>query len=344
MASLPGKLRWGILGVAKINDRLLPAFAKAASAELRAIASRDLERARQAAQAADIATAHGSYEALLDDPAIDAVYIPLPNTLHAEWTRKAADRGKHVLCEKPLCPTAAEARQLIDYCRARGVQLMDGFMWPHHPRTAQLRQFLDGGNIGEVRRVTASFTFRMNPLDPQNIRLRSDLGGGSLLDVGCYCVYGIRWAFGAEPTHAQASARYEYGVDVEMNGLLTFAGGRTGAFDCGFTLPYRGWLEIVGTEGIVFVPDVWLPPRRATFEIRRGGRYDTEEVVVEGEDQIVSMLEDFGRAVLDGRPLTPSPDEAVRTLAAIDALTRSARQESGQPVQIRLDGTAAAIP
>src|SRR5205085_755126 len=162
------------------------------------------ERAREAAQAAGIPTAHGSYQALLDDPEIDAVYIPLPNTLHAEWTRKAADRGKHVPCEKPLAPTAAEAREVIDYCRAKGV--------------------------------------------------------------------------------------------VEMNGLLTFADGQTGAFDCGFTLPYRGWLEIVGTEGVVFVPDMWLPPRRATFEIRRGGRYDVEEVVVEGEDQIVHMLENFGRA------------------------------------------------
>src|SRR5581483_3648876 len=126
---ITSKLRWGILGVAHINERLLPAFAKAASAELRAIASRSPERAQAAAAKAGIPTAHGSYDALLDDPTIDVVYNPLPNTLHAEWTRKAAERGKHVLCEKPLCPSAAEAQELVDFCRAKQVKLMDGFMW-----------------------------------------------------------------------------------------------------------------------------------------------------------------------------------------------------------------------
>src|SRR5439155_4771152 len=163
------KLRWGILGVANINNRLLPGFAKAPSAELRAIASRALAKAQAAARAANIPVAHGSYEALLDDPAIDAVYNPLPNALHGEWTKKAAERGKHVLCEKPLMPTAAEARDVIDFCRARGVTLMDGFMWPHHPRTARLREFLDKGGIGAVQRVGGAFTFRMHPLDPNNI-------------------------------------------------------------------------------------------------------------------------------------------------------------------------------
>jgi predicted dehydrogenase len=321
------KLRWGILGVAKINERLLPAFARATNAELAAIASRSLERARAAARAAGIPTAYGSYEALLNDLSLDVIYNPLPNTLHAEWTMKAAERGKHILCEKPLAPTATEAQQVIDFCRSRGVCLMDGFMWPHHPRTARLRQFLDSGGIGEVRRVAGAFTFRMEKLDPANIRLQPDLAGGSLLDVGCYPVYGIRWAFGVEPVKAFAAARYESGVDVEMSGLVWLADGRLGAFDCGFTLPYRGWLEIIGTEGTVWVPDMWLPPRRATFEIRRENKREVEEVVVEGEDQIVHMIEDFGRAVLQKQQVQPSPEEAVKTLRVLDALARSARQE-----------------
>src|SRR5262249_60720768 len=150
------KRRWGTLGAAAINNRILPSFLRARNAELRAIASRSLDKAQAAARAAGIPVAHGSYEALLDDPTIDAVYNPLPNTLHDEWTRKAAERGKHVLCEKPLCPTAAEAQALVDFCRARGVQLMDGFMWPHHPRTAKLQQFLDRGGIGAVRRGSGS--------------------------------------------------------------------------------------------------------------------------------------------------------------------------------------------
>ena len=318
------KLRWGVLGVAHILDRLLPAFGKAAHAELGAVASRSEEKARAAAKAANAPKAHGSYEALLEDPEIEAVYIPLPNTLHAEWARRAAERGKHILCEKPLTPTAAEARELVAFCAARKVLLMDGFMWPHHPRTARLRQFLDDGGVGKVERVTAAFTFPLKPLEPSNIRLRSDLAGGSLLDVGCYPVYGIRWAFGAEPVRAWAAGRYLHGVDVEMSGLVWLADGRVGAFDCGFTVPLRGWMEVTGSEGVVFVPDMWLPGPRATFTVRRAGRPE-EEVAVEGEDQIVHMLDDFSRAVLDGQELRPAPDEAVKTLRVLDALARSAR-------------------
>src|SRR5207248_9852755 len=141
-----------------------------------------------AARAANSPVAHAGYEALLGDPEIDAVYVPLPNTLHDEWTRKAAERGKHILCEKPLTPTAASAEALVAFCKAKKVALMDGFMWPHHPRTAQIKRFLLDGGIGEVRRVTASFTFPL-PLDAQNIRLQSNMAGGSLLDVGCYPIY-----------------------------------------------------------------------------------------------------------------------------------------------------------
>jgi predicted dehydrogenase len=325
------KLRWGILGVANINNRILPSFLRARNAELRAIASRSLEKARAAAKAAGIPVAHGSYDALLDDPAIDAVYNPLPNTLHAEWTRKAAERGKHILCEKPLCPTAAAAQELVDFCRARGVKLMDGFMWPHHPRTAKLRQFLDSGGIGEIRRVSGSFTFPMRPLDPNNIRLKPELAGGSLLDVGCYPVYGIRWALGAEPVKVYATALFQYGVDVEMNGILWFADGRMATFDCGFTHPFRRWLEIAGSEAVVWIPELWLPLPRATYYIRREGK-PVEEVAIEGEDQIQHMIENFGRAVLDGEPVKPPPEEAVKTLRVLDALAKSARENREMPV------------
>ena len=323
--SLPkARLRWGILGVAHHNRRVLPAFAKSPVAELRAIASRSLERAQAAAVAAGIATAYGSYEALLDDPDIDAVYIPLPNTLHGEWTMKAAARGKHVLCEKPLAPTAGEAQKVVDGCRAAGICLQDGFAWPHHPRTARLRQLLDGGRLGEVRRVTAAFTFAMQPLDPANIRLRPELGGGSLLDLGCYPVYAIRWAFGAEPVRVYATARYQYGVDVEMSGTLWFADGRVGTFDCGFTLPSRQWLEISGTEGVLSVPEMWSPPGRARYFVQSNGH--PVEDAVEGEDQILHMIEHFSRAALDGKAVSPAPEEAVRTLRVLDVLAASARQ------------------
>ncbi len=325
MASRDGKIRWGILGVAKINERLIPGFHKAANAELRAIASRSLEKARAAARAANIPVAYGSYQQLLEDPNIDAVYNPLPNSLHAEWTLKAAEHGKHILCEKPLASNAAEAQRVVDAVRRHNVCLMDGFMWPHHPRTARLRKFLDDGGIGEIRRVAGGFTFQMD-LDPRNIRLQPDLAGGSVMDIGCYPVYGARWAFGSEPTAVWATARYEHDVDVEMNGLLWMPNGGVATFDCGFTLPFRDWLEIVGTRGVVCVPNMWLPPPRAVFEIH--GEHDeiVDVIAVHGEDQIVHMIQNFSGAVLEGREPVPSPDQAIATMRVLDAARKSARE------------------
>jgi predicted dehydrogenase len=320
------KVRWGILGVANINNRWLPSFPRAKHAELRAIASRDPSKAQAAASAAGIPKAHGSYEALLSDPEIDAVYLPLPNTLHAEWTRKAADRGKHILCEKPLTTTAPLAEELIEYCAARNVKLMEGFMWPHHPRTARIRQALDSGTIGQVQHVAGTFTFPL-PLDPSNIRLRPEMAGGSLLDVGCYPVFAIRWAFGEEPVHVFAAARYDYGVDLEVSGILWFADGRTGTFDCGFVSPMRQWLEITGSDGVLRVPDLWVPPlARATFTIECNGR-ENELVAVEGEDQIARMIDDFSLAVQGTAPLHPDPMEGAKTLRVLDALALAAQEE-----------------
>jgi D-xylose 1-dehydrogenase (NADP+, D-xylono-1,5-lactone-forming) len=325
------QLRWGVLGVARINSRLRPAFRASKTVTLQAIASRSLERAREAARDFGFESAYGSYEDLLADPKVDAVYIPLPNSLHSDWTRKAAEAGKHILCEKPLCPTAAEAEDVVAYCRAADVRLMDGFMWPHHPRTHRIRQTIDEGAIGEVRRVTGAFTFKMEPLSTENIRLQPELGGGSLLDVGCYPVSGIRWAFGAEPVRAFARARMLNGVDVEMTGQLTFADGRMASFDCGFTLPLRGWLEIAGTEGVIRVPEMWLPRPRATWEAERNGEPPVAHAV-DGEDQMVQMLDDFAQAVWAGRDPSPPPDEAVKTLRVLDALARSARE--GREVEV----------
>jgi D-xylose 1-dehydrogenase (NADP+, D-xylono-1,5-lactone-forming) len=331
MSTTGRQLRWGVLGVAKINNRLKSAFHSSKTVRLRAIASRSLEKSRAAAKDFGFEYAYGSYEELLNDLHVDAVYIPLPNSLHSEWARKAAEHGKHVLCEKPLCPTAVEAADLVAYCRARDVRLMDGFMWPHHPRTHQIRKMLDDGAIGEVQRVTGAFTFKMDTLDMDNIRLQPAMAGGSLLDVGCYPVMGIRWAFGSEPVRAFARAKMFNGVDVELAGQLLFADGRMASVDCGFTLPYRGWMEIAGTKGIIRIPRTWLPLNRATWEVELNGE-PTAEHAVEGEEQIVHMLDGFARAVWEGRDAVPSPDEAVKTLRVLDALTRSVRE--GREVEV----------
>ena len=325
MSAAGRPLRWGVLGVAHINNRLKPAFLAAKSVKLQAIASRCHDKSRAAANDFGFETAYGGYDELLADPKVDAVYIPLPNSLHAEWTKKAADRGKHVLVEKPMCPTAPEAADLLAYCRARRVRLMDGFMWPHHPRTHRIRQMLDDGAIGQVQRVTSAFTFKMDPLATTNIRLQPAMGGGSLLDVGCYPVYGIRWAFRAEPVRAFARAQMFNGVDVEMSGHLLFADGGVASFDCGFTLPYRPWMEIVGTKGSIRIPRMWLPHAKATWEVELNGEAPIEHSI-DGHCQMVHMLDDFAAAVWAERDTDPPPDEAVKTLRVMDALARSVRE------------------
>lgn len=322
------KLRWGILSTAKINDRLLPAFAKSTTADVVAVASRDLAKAKGYAVKKGIPTAYGSYESLLADPKIDAVYISLPNALHDEWTRKAADAGKHVLCEKPLTVNAAEAEALVAHCRSRGVRLMDGFMWPHHPRTAKIRETIKSGIIGEVEKVVAAFTFNLDGLPTGNIRMQPQAGGGGLLDVGCYTTYAIRWWMGSEPLRVYAAAHYVNGVDVGMSGVMTFAHGRTATFDCGFTHPLRTHVEIVGTTGTIRVPNLWIPDAHASFEIlRQEGDFGlrTEVVNTPGEDQIVHMIDDFAAAVREKHECFPNPDEAVRTARVMDALAKSAR-------------------
>ncbi len=324
------KVQFGILGVAKINERLLPGFHASRYAAVSAIASRNLDRAQQAAQSFGIPRSFGSYEELLSCAGIDAVYIPLPNAHHAEWVRRAADAGKHILCEKPLTPTAGEAQELVEYCRAKGVLLMDGFMWPHHPRTKQIRDLINNGVIGPISRVCGAFTFQL-PLDPANIRLNPEMGGGSLLDVGCYPVYGIRWAFGAEPVAVYAKGRYDFGVDLEMSGILWFEDGRQATFDCGFTQPLRQWLEITGTTGVIRVPQMWLPDARATFYLERDDT-EPEVITVPGHHQIACMLDNFSRAVLEQSPIQPDPEEAVKTLRVLDALALSASE--GREVDI----------
>ncbi len=322
-------LRWGILGVAAINQRLLPAFRASATAGVQAIASRSLDRARVAAAEAGIPTAYGNYDALLADPNIDAVYVPLPNHLHLEWAEKAARAGKHVLCEKPLTLNAAEAERLVATCAAANVRLMDGFMWPHHPRTAKLKSMLDAGAIGEVRKVVAAFSFQMDHFDPAAPRMIAAQGGGSLLDVGCYTAYAIRWAMGAEPTSVVAKARYVHGVDVELSAVLSFADGRTALMDCGFDHPLRTHVEIVGTTGTIRVPNLWIPDADAAFEIRRQSGdfgHAVEVVTTPGADQMVAMLDHFAEAVHEARDCRPHPTEAIKTARVTDALAQSARE------------------
>ncbi len=316
------KIRWGIMGVAKINQRLIPGFKGAKKASLQAIASRSLEKAREAAKVDEIPQAYGSYEELLADKNIDAIYIPLPNHMHYEWACKCADVGKHVLCEKPLTPIAKESESLVDYFEKKKIKLMDGFFWPHHPRTHLMKKIIQEGKIGQVQQVHGAFTFPLQPLSTENIRLQADSAGGGLLDVGCYPVYGIRWAMQEEPLSVFAKSTLFAGVDVNLCAQLTFANNRYATFSCGFISPFRAGLEIVGTEGVLKVDNMWVPKEPTSYWLGDGENGFTEHRL-EPVNQISCMIDDISEAILNNSEVIPHPREAIKTLKVLDAIKAS---------------------
>src|SRR5438105_14549977 len=251
-------LRLGVLGAANIARKVvIPAILRADGVELVAIGSRSARGAELVAEAGLMGVRACSYEELLADPEVDAVYIPLPNHLHAEWSMRAADAGKHVLCEKPAARTAEEAAQMIDHCITRGVVWMEAFMYRFHPQWQLVFERLRAGTIGELRVVRSLFTFTVR--DPQNVRRRPELGGGSLYDVGYYCVSAARWTMGLEPVsvsaHMSLSAE---AVDDEFQGILDFGGGRSALVASSFNQPYRHEVELLGTEGRILVPTAFV--------------------------------------------------------------------------------------
>ncbi len=317
------KLRWGILGCARIARRgLIPGIKRSERGTLAAIASRHLEMARAWAAEFGVEKAHGDYRSLLDDPAVDAVYIPLPNELHAPWVTAAAVAGKHVLCEKPLALDAPEARALAAHCRSCGVVLSEAFMWRHQPRTAALRRLVADGALGDLRLVRASFSF---PIDPGDWRLDPARGGGALWDVGCYGVSAARFFAGAEPDAVRSLARFgPTGVDLSLTAELRFPTGVLGLVDCSFEQPFRCVYELVGTRGAIDVPDAFLPPERPTARLRRDDL--VEELVFDGRDQYAEMVDAFARTVAnDNRPDDPAEDGTAQ-MTVLDAVLAAARQ------------------
>ncbi len=322
-----GRIRWGILGTANIAvKRFIPGVLESANGEVVAIASRHLERARTVAQSLAIPRAYGSYQELLDDPEVDAVYNPLPNSLHAEWTVKAAGAGKPVLCEKPLALGAAQAAEMIAACRSRGIPLMEAFMYRFHPQHARVLEVLGSGEIGELRFVRAAFTFMLEPFPAGNVRLSAELGGGALMDVGCYAVNAARMLFSEEPMWAcaQADFREEFGVEVSLAGILGFSGGRTATFDCGFRAPGQGAYTAVGTQGQVEVPQAFVPPV-SPLAIRITANGTTREEVIPAANHYRLEAEEFAQALLEGRPPALAAEDAVGTLRAVEGLAASAR-------------------
>jgi predicted dehydrogenase len=339
-------IRWGILGTARIATKVGRAIHFAHGSRLAAVASRDPARARdwiaahttghatanadKAFLSADTAVAaYGSYLELLHDPEIDAVYIPLPPSLHCEWTCRAAEHGKHVLCEKPLAMNLDEARRMADACRAANRQLMEGVMWYHHDRTAAIRGILDAGTLGPLRHVTSAFSFNaLGDMAGNNIRFQNELGGGVLGDVGWYCVTATLWAFGDLPIRVFATARYDRGVDISLSAILTFRGERTASFNCGFDAVWRKWFEIAGTNGSIVCDDFVNPwdAAKARFWVHDRQAQSTQHLHPHCIQE-VRMVETFCEIIRSGRLEPRWPEISLATQQVCDAIAVAARQE-----------------
>jgi D-xylose 1-dehydrogenase (NADP+, D-xylono-1,5-lactone-forming) len=319
-------IRLGILSTARINRLLFAGAGESDRVEVTAVASRDAARAEAYAREHGIARAHGGYDALLADESVDAVYIPLPNSLHVEWSIRALEAGKHVLCEKPLSRHPRDVERAFDAAERTGLVFTEAFMYRHNPQTARLKELVDSGEIGELRVIRAAFSFAIT--DEANIRLSADLDGGALMDVGCYCVSGARLLAG-EPKRVYGVSVEERGVDTAFAGTLEFAGGVVAQFDCGLRLPMRDELEAVGSEGSVFLDDPWHC-RRPVIELRREG--EVRKLKQEPADSYCLELENLADAISgEAEPLLGRED-ALGQARAIDALYRSAA--SGEAVDV----------
>jgi xylose dehydrogenase (NAD/NADP) len=316
-------VRWGILGTARINRRLVPAFRASRRGELRAVASRTLARATEHAREHDIPRAVQGYQAILDDPAIDAVYIPLPNTEHVPWTLAAIAAGKHVLCEKPLALDPHDIDRIGAAAAAAGVIVEEGFMYRHEPLTAKVMSLLNDGAIGAIRAVVSGFTFTLETNG--NIRLNPALGGGALWDIGSYPVTYAQLIAGHVPKMVFGSAHWHAsGVDEEFMGMLRFDEGMSANIYAGFRTPYRTWLEVLGNDGALTVPNPFRPGPVEALELERAN--GVERIEVPGSPMIfVRQVEDFEARILDGAPAVVTLAESRRTAATLAALYTSAR-------------------
>lgn len=315
-------VRWGILGTARINRRLIPAFRASRRGTLCAVASRDPARAAAHARQYDIPKALQGYQTLLDDPDIDAVYVPLPNTEHVPWTLAAIAAGKHVLCEKPLALNPHDVDRIAGAAAAAGVNVEEGLMYRHEPQTERIVTLVRDGAIGTVRAIVSGFTFLLE--GDLNIRLNPALGGGALWDVGCYPITFAQLIAGHGPKVAVGTAHWTAsGVDDEFMGLLRFSEGLTASVYAGFRAEYRTWLEVLGSSGALTVPNPFKPGPREVLELERGGKIERIEVI--GSPTIfVRQIEDFEARILDGARAVVPLTESHQTAATITALYASA--------------------
>jgi predicted dehydrogenase len=330
-------IKWGVLGNANIaRVCVIPAIQKSANGTLYALASRFPERAGKVAAQNNIPHVYDSYEKLLDDPQVQAVYIPLPNHLHHCWTLDALKAGKHVLCEKPLACNAGEARKMADAARDSGLLLMEAFMYRFHPRSQRIKDMVAKGSIGTPRLVRSAFCFAMEKsllANGDNIRLKPKMGGGALLDTGCYSVSVARWLFGREPAQVQAQAIYHPGgVDVHFVGSLRFADDGLATLEAGFISALQQTYTVVGSSGAIELPHNAFVPweKDAVFTMREKDAEEGRQIVVPGADEYRLMVEHFAEAAAGTTSLAYAPEDSVMNMSVLDALAEAAK--SGRTV------------
>jgi xylose dehydrogenase (NAD/NADP) len=315
------KVAWGVLGCAEhAYKRTIPAMLRSPSVELVGAASRAKEKAESFRTHFGLKRGYSTYESLLEDARIEAVYIALPNSMHSEWILKCFEAGKHVLCEKPLTANGEEAQRVLDAARRTRMRVMEAFMWRFHVQHRKARELVRSGAIGSLRLVRAAFSYqrKRNP----NIRLEAGLGGGSILDIGCYEINTARFYFEDEPVsvYAEGSIDDEFGVDMSMSGILNFAKGKA-LIDCAFNLPSRKEVDLVGENGTIRFAAPWAPDGRATIDVN--GIAQT----MEEHDQFVAQFEYFSKCLIEGSEPEPEygPEDSMRQMRVIDAVFASIR-------------------
>ncbi len=322
-------LNWGLLSTARINRSLIPPLRASKRNQLLAVASRSQESADAYARNWKIPRTHGSYEALLADPEIDVIYNPLPNHLHAEWTIKAVEAGKHVLCEKPLALSVDEVDAIAAAAQKYGRVVAEAFMYRHHPQTLKVQELVKSGSLGTLKLLRGSFSFKLTR--DGDIRLDPAMGGGSIWDVGCYPISFMRTIVGAEPLEAFGwQVTGPTGIDDTFVGQLRFAGDIYGQFDSSFVIPFHAYMEIVGGEATLIVPQPFKPGLNEKLFLVRDGK--TETVKVKGQELYLGEVEDMADAILLGNIPRVTLEDSRANVATLTALLESARTNKPEKV------------
>ncbi|RKL67963.1 oxidoreductase [Salipaludibacillus neizhouensis] len=334
---MANKIKWGILSSAKIAETaFVPAIKLAKQAELKAVAS-ESGKAADTAKRWGIDTSYDSYKELLQDPTIDAIYIPLPNSLHKKWLIEAVQAKKHVLVEKPAALTSDEVKEMNAAAKENGVVWMEAFMYQFHPQHSQVKKWLGEGEIGEVKLFRGSFSFSMD-VNSGNIRLNSELGGGSLFDVGCYCVHASRFIFEEEPVQVFGHANHhpEKKVDLSTTGILTFEN-KQAVIDCSFEQANVNRYEVVGTKGSIEVPYAFRPdgnPNNGLGEvILKDSAGKTVAVETFDANQYTVQIDHFSQAILDNKQPSYTPEQTILNMTVIESLYQSI--DEGKPVSLK---------